>query len=222
MITRTSRCATLLALAVAAATAHAQTQTPTRTPDPATRSATPATPATPAGPATQKATSGTLTQPQALGVLSAINQAEIGAGELAQKKVTSGPVHDYAERMVKEHTDNERKLDAWSPDRNAPPAKAQMAKGKQEQAKLSGLKDDAFRTAYINAMVKDHTEALNALDKKLIPAAKDAEVRAFLQETRTHVAAHLASAKQLQSGGAAKDDMSHKDATHKDGAADTH
>lgn len=145
-----------------------------------------------------KAPTSALTQAQALGVLSAVNQAEIGAGQLAERKVANGPVRDYAARMVKEHGDNDRKLQAWKPDRTSPLAAAQAQKGKQELAKLSPLEEDAFRKAYIEAMIKDHTAALDTLDHKLIPAAQDAQVRAFLQETRTHVAAHLEAAKRLR------------------------
>jgi putative membrane protein len=186
----------LLALAVAAASAQAQT-----------------TPAMPAHAGAEHA--GMLTQAQALGVLSAIDQSEVAAGQLAQKKVAAGPVRDYAARMVKEHSENEAKLSAWSPDRNAAPAKAQMAKGKQELATLQPLQEDAFRTAYVKAMVKGHTEALDALDHKLIPAAKDAQVKAFLQETRTHVASHLAAAKALQGDDAAA-------VPHQDGPTGAH
>lgn len=199
MIIRFASSGVLLALAIA--TAHAQTTASARTPDLAPR---------PAG-----APAAAPSQTQALGVLSAINQSEIAAGQLAEKKIASGPVRDYAARMVKEHSENDRKAQAWSPDRDAPAAKAQAAKGKQELARLSGLEDDAFRNAYVKAMVKDHTEALDALDHKLIPAAKDAQVRAFLQETRAHVAAHLAAAKQLLADDGAP-------VPHKDGPTGTH
>ena len=201
MIVRIASSAALLA-GLLGTTANAQTP-PAHAPEPAPRPAAMAAPA-----------SG-LTQAQALGVLSAVNQSEIAAGQLAEKKIASGPVHDYAAHMVKEHTDNDRKAQAWSPDRNAAAAKAQSAKGKQELAKLSGLEDDAFRNAYVKAMVKDHSEALDALDHKLIRAAKDAAVRAFLQETRTHVAAHLAAAQQLQADDGAP-------VPQKDGPTGTH
>jgi len=145
-----------------------------------------------------KAATSALTQAQALGVLSAVNQAEIGAGQLAERKVANGPVRDYAARMVKEHGENDRKLQAWKPDRSSTLAAAQAAKGKQELAKLNALEEDAFRKAYIAAMIKDHTAALDAIDHQLLPAAQDAQVRAFLQDTRAHVAAHLEAAKRLQ------------------------
>lgn len=135
---------------------------------------------------------------EALGTLSAINTSEIGAANLALQKQVQGGVRDYAMQMVKEHTDNNQKLAKWSPDLSAAAAKAQMSKGKTELAVLQKLDGKAFEAAYVTAMVKDHTDALAALDKQLIPAAKTAQVLAHLQTTRSHVAEHLAAAKTLQ------------------------
>jgi putative membrane protein len=183
----------LLLLTVATA-AGAQTPTPApstsaaNTP-PSTTSARPAAP---------------LSQSDALGVLSAVNQAEIAAGQLALKKVPTGPVHEYAQKMVTEHSDNDRKARAWSPNTGAAQAIAQKQKGQQELARLEPMTGDGFSKAYIAAMVKDHAAALDALDHKLIPAAKDAQVREFLTQTRAHVANHLAMARQLQGGTAGK------------------
>jgi putative membrane protein len=137
---------------------------------------------------------------EALGTLSAINTSEISAANLALQKQVQGGVRDYATQMVKEHTDNNQKLAKWSPDLSAAAAKAQMSKGKTELAMLQKLDTKAFEAAYVTAMVKDHTDALAALDKQLIPAAKTAQVLAHLQTTRSHVAEHLAAAKTLQAG----------------------
>ncbi|CAG2090385.1 DUF4142 domain-containing protein [Xanthomonas arboricola] len=135
---------------------------------------------------------------EALGTLSAINTSEIGAANLALQKQVQGGVRDYAMQMVKEHTDNNQKLAKWSPDLSAAAATAQTSKGKTELAMLQKLDTKAFETAYVTAMVKDHTDALAALDKQLIPAAKTPQVLAHLQTTRSHVAEHLAAAKTLQ------------------------
>ncbi len=137
---------------------------------------------------------------EALGTLSAINTSEIDAANLALQKQVQGGVRDYAVQMVKEHTDNNQKLAKWSPDLSAAAAKAQMSKGKTELAVLQKLEGKAFEAAYVSAMVEDHTDALAALDKQLIPAAKTAQVLAHLQTTRSHVAEHLAAAKTLQAG----------------------
>ncbi|WP_372360594.1 DUF4142 domain-containing protein [Xanthomonas sp. NCPPB 1325] len=137
---------------------------------------------------------------EALGMLSAINLGEINASNLALQKQVQGGVRDYATRMVKEHTDNNQKIAKWQPDTSAMGAKLQMTKSKAELGKLQKLEGDAFSTAYVTAMVKDHTDALAALDKKLIPDATSPQVRQHLQTTRHHVADHLADAKALQAG----------------------
>ncbi|WP_386341981.1 DUF4142 domain-containing protein [Xanthomonas citri pv. citri] len=135
---------------------------------------------------------------EALGILSAINTSEVNAANLALQKQVRGGARDYATRMVKEHTDNNQKIAKWQPDTSATGAALQMTKGKAELAKLQKLDGHAFETAYITAMVKDHTDALTALDKKLIPQAKTPPVLEHLQATRHHVADHLSSAKALQ------------------------
>ncbi|MBB3814678.1 putative membrane protein [Xanthomonas arboricola] len=137
---------------------------------------------------------------EALGTLSAINTSEINAANLALQKQVQGGVRDYAMQMVKEHTENNQKMAKWSPDVSAASAKAQMSKGKSELATLQKLDAKAFEAAYVTAMVKDHTDALSALDKQLIPAAKTPQVLTHLQTTRSHVADHLAAAKALQAG----------------------
>lgn len=146
---------------------------------------------------------GAMGEQQALGVLAAINTAEVGAGNLALKKQVQGPVRDYATQMIKEHSDNNAKIMPWSPDRSAAPARQQTQKAQAEAKRLQQLDDEAFARAYIAAMVKDHQEALTVLDTKLIPAAKRPQVVEHLRTTRTHVAAHLAKAQQLQGAAAA-------------------
>ena len=73
-------------------------------------------------------------------------------------------------------------------------------KGEQELEALGRTEGDAYARAYIDAMVKGHTEALDALDNRIIPAATRPEVKAHLDTTRGHVAQHLERAKALQGG----------------------
>ncbi|OQP75675.1 hypothetical protein IA54_010095 [Xanthomonas phaseoli pv. syngonii LMG 9055] len=160
-----------------------------------------AQPAMPAGLQTTGAATPSEGEREALGMLSAINTSEINVANLALQKQVNGGARDYATRMIKEHTDNNQKIAKWQPDTSAAGAKLQMTKGKAELAKLQKLDGPAFETAYITAMVKDHTDALTALDKKLIPQAKTPPVLEHLQTTRHHVADHLSSAKELQAAG---------------------
>ncbi|AVQ07193.1 DUF4142 domain-containing protein [Xanthomonas vasicola pv. vasculorum] len=154
--------------------------------------------ATPGGQQTTGATALSEDEREALGMLSAINTGEINAASLALQKQVQGGARDYATRMLKEHTDNNQKIAKWQPDTSATGAKLQMTKGKAELAKLQKLDGNALEAAYISAMVKDHTDALTALDKQLIPQAKTPQVLEHLQTTRRHVADHLSSAKALQ------------------------
>ncbi|ATB58625.1 hypothetical protein NY98_17935 [Xanthomonas citri pv. fuscans] len=157
--------------------------------------------AMPAGQQTAGAATPGEDEREALGILSAINTSEINAANLALQKQVQGGARDYATRMVKEHTDNNQKIAKWQPDTSATGAKLQMTKGKAELAKLQKLDGHAFETAYITAMVKDHSDALTALDNKLIPQVKTPPVLEHLQTTRHHVADHLSSAKALQATG---------------------
>lgn len=137
----------------------------------------------------------------ALGVLNAINEHEIAAGRQALDKGVSGPVAQYAQMMIDQHSENRTKTSAMGPDASAADATAQRRKGEAELKALDAKQADAYSKAYVDAMVKGHTEALAALDGKLIPAATTAGVKAHLTMTRQHVAQHLEQAKALQSGG---------------------
>ncbi|WP_372012495.1 DUF4142 domain-containing protein [Pseudoxanthomonas sp. 10H] len=164
--------------------------------DPAAPPATPATTGT--GEAAAEAMPGMAQERAALGVLNAINAHEIAAGQQALGKSVGGDVAAYAQMMIDQHTENRDKTSAFGPDGNAPDAQAQKAKGEQELAALGGLEGDAYAKAYVDAMVKGHTEALAALDGTIIPAATRPEVKAHLATTREHVAQHLDRAKALQ------------------------
>lgn len=134
----------------------------------------------------------------ALGVLNAINEHEIAASEQALSKNVTGEVADYARMMIEQHTENRTKTSALNPDEQAQLAQAQRQKSEQERATLDQQDGEAYTRAYVDAMVKGHTEALAMLDQQLIPAAQREEVRQHLTTTREHVARHLEEARALQ------------------------
>jgi putative membrane protein len=136
----------------------------------------------------------------ALGVLNAINEHEIAAGRQALDKGVSGDVAAFAQMMIDEHGRNRDQTAAFDPDANSAQAQAQKARGEQELATLAQKSGEDYARAYIDAMVKGHTEALAALDDRLIPAATRPEVKAHLASTREHVAQHLERARALQGG----------------------
>lgn len=134
----------------------------------------------------------------ALAMLSGVNEHEIAAARQAREKEVSAPVLVYAEMMDKEHTANQAKTRALGTPARAPEVDAMKAKKARERAALGQKSGTAYEAAYIAAMVKDHGEALQMIDGKLLPAASSPEVRAHLTETRQHVAMHLERARKLQ------------------------
>lgn len=171
---------------------------------PATGAAAPSDPVTapaPAMPAAGEpaaAAAGTAQERGALGVLNAINNHEIAAGQQALGKGVSGDVAAYAQMMIDQHSANRDQTSALGADADAGDAQAQRAKGEQELAALGQKSGAEYAKAYVDAMVKGHTEALAALDTQLIPAATRSEVRTHLATTRDHVAEHLKRAEALQ------------------------
>ncbi|MDH5835656.1 DUF4142 domain-containing protein [Luteimonas kalidii] len=219
MTTHRNLSLTLLAIATLGLSACDGAGNASHTADDATASSQPAaSPATPTDPTSSTApeagvpmdaaadaqaamtTEGSPGEDEALGVLNAINEHEIAAGEQALEKGVEGPVADYARMMIEEHTRNREQTSALGADSGSPQARQQMQKGERQLATLGALDGDAYRQAYVEAMVAGHTEALASLDQRLIPAATSEDARAHLQTTREHVARHLELARELQRG----------------------
>jgi putative membrane protein len=71
--------------------------------------------------------------------------------------------------------------------------------GDENLANLKKMKGTAFDKAYIDHEVEYHQTVLDAVDKTLIPSAKNEELKALLVKVRPTFVAHLDHAKQLQS-----------------------
>ena len=143
------------------------------------------------------------TDPQIAAIVVTANQVDIDAGQLAQSTTASKAVGDFARLMVTDHagvnkaaTELVQKLKV-TPEEN--PTSTGLKKGGDENlAKLKGLAGKDFDRAYVDHEVAYHVTVLDALDKTLIPSAKNAELKALLVKVRPAFAAHLAHAKQLQ------------------------
>lgn len=137
-------------------------------------------------------------------IMKTANTGEIDAGKLAKKRATKDSVKTFAEKMVKEHTENRDKVKEISKDQDikmADSAESKMLKddAKMKMKDLKKTKGGEFDKAYIGTQVAMHQQLLDDLDKKLIPQAKNPELKSYLEETRTHVQNHLNDAKTIQS-----------------------
>jgi len=132
------------------------------------------------------------------------NQVDIDAGKVAEKKGSSADVKAFAKQMVTDHTavnkqatDLAKKLGV-KPEDN--PTSQSLKKGGQDNVKkLNGLKGKEFDKAYVDQEVGYHQAVLDAIDKTLIPNAKNAELKALIEKVRPAIQGHLDHAKQIQS-----------------------
>lgn len=172
--------------------------------------ATTTTPATvpPAGAGTVTVPGAALTDAQILAVVATVDEHEIDAATKAMKKKLGKEAKEFAKLLKTQHQANltqgkkTAKQAALKP-ATSPLADSLKAKGEADVTALQAKTGAEFEKAYIEAMVKGHTEALALLDQRLIPAATLADVKTFLTGTRGHVSAHLEQAKRLQGAQAA-------------------
>jgi putative membrane protein len=66
-----------------------------------------------------------------------------------------------------------------------------------QRAELDKLQGAVFEAAYVDAMVKGHSDVLIKLDAKFLPAARNAVVANHLRDTRGRVVNHLTQAQRL-------------------------
>jgi putative membrane protein len=131
------------------------------------------------------------------------NQVDIDAGQLAKKTSKNKEVQDFAQLMITDHggvnksaKDLVTKLHV-TPE-SSPTSESLKSGGEQNVASLRKLHGAAFDKAYVDHEVAYHQAVLDAVDKTLIPSAKNAELKALLVKVRPAFVAHLEHAKTLQ------------------------
>ena len=145
-----------------------------------------------------------ITDAQIASIVVTANQVDIDAGMLAAEMGSDNQIKAFGKQMVTDHTGvNKSAVELVTklkvtPEDNAT-SKALKEGGAKNVANLKMLKGKAFDKAYIDHEVAYHQQVLDAVDKTLIPGAKNEELKALLVKVRPAFAAHLAHAKQLQS-----------------------
>jgi len=141
---------------------------------------------------------------QIAGIVVAANQVDIDAGKVAEQRGSNAEVKAFGKRMVTDHTavnksavDLATKLKLKPEDSDT--AQSLKKGGADNVANLQTLKGAAFDKAYVDHEVAYHQAVIDALDKTLVPNAKNAELKALLEKSRPAFVAHLDHAKELQS-----------------------
>jgi putative membrane protein len=140
---------------------------------------------------------------QIAAIVVAANSVDIDAGKLAKSKTKNKEVKEFAQRMITDHTGVNKQAVALVTKLKITPEENDTSKslkqgGADTLAKLEGLKGKEFDKAYIDNEVTYHQTVIDALDKTLIPNAKNEELKALLVKVRPAFIAHLEHAKHIQ------------------------
>ena len=132
------------------------------------------------------------------------NQVDIDAGKLAASKGASGDVKAFGKQMVTDHTGVNKQATELATKlgvkpEDSPTAESLKKGGADNVSHLKTMMGMAFDKAYIDHEVAYHQQVLDAMDKTLIPSARNEELKALLVKVRPAFMAHLDHAKQLQS-----------------------
>ncbi|HET8948771.1 MAG TPA: DUF4142 domain-containing protein [Candidatus Polarisedimenticolia bacterium] len=138
-----------------------------------------------------------------LAQLVAIDENEVHAAQLAEKKDVEGPVESYAKMIREDHgkniNDTEKLADKLNLDlKKGDPVDSIHTQGEQMLDRLDDVKGGEFERSFLSEMVNGHRAALDKLDD-FIRMAQNPEVKQHLQATRERVAFHLKEAERLQS-----------------------
>jgi putative membrane protein len=147
--------------------------------------------------------------PQIAGIVVAANQIDIDAGKLAKSRTKNKQVSEFAQGMITDHRAVNQQAGALAKKLGVKPEDSPTSQslktGAAENTKnLKGLKGAAFDRAYVDHEVAYHQQVLDAIDKVLIPSAKNAELKNLIVKVRPAIAAHLDHAKMIQSSLAKK------------------
>jgi putative membrane protein len=152
----------------------------------------------------QPSTPTPLTDGQIAKVAEAVDKGEIEQAREVQKKAKNPQVKKLAAQLMQHHTKNKQKAETLAKKEeltleDSAVADQLSAKAAQnlESIKAASAPADAERT-YVEAQIAQHEEVLDLLDKRLIPSAVNADLKAQLEQTRKMVESHIEEARKVK------------------------
>jgi putative membrane protein len=143
------------------------------------------------------------TDPQIAHIVVTANQIDIDAGKLAKSRSKNKEVDKFAQQMITDHGSVNKQAVALAKKLKVKPEDNDTSKSlekgaKENMAKLKKLKGKEFDKEYVDHEVAYHEAVLDAIDKTLIPSAKNAELKGLIEKVRPAFQAHLDHAKMVQ------------------------
>ncbi len=124
---------------------------------------------------------------------------EVQLGKIASEKAASQDVKAFGQRMVRDHSKANQKLEEIAMKQNFSLPQKIDDKHRDTIEKLSGLSGEKFDAAYMETMVEDHKKDIETF-KKEARQGQNPAVKEFAAETVPTLEDHLRSAKQISDG----------------------
>lgn len=140
---------------------------------------------------------------QVLGVARAINAGEVDQARAVKDRL-EGDAKRFAEIMIREHGAALERLSRLADELGIDPAVSELRRDLEQRSReairaLRDAEDDEVSRKYVESQVEMHRRALEVIDGKLLPAAREEpRLESSLREMRAHVAAHLRTAEELR------------------------
>ena len=133
-----------------------------------------------------------------------INEGERDQAKYAVDHATDPSVKQFAQMMLDDHTKALGEIKSTVDKDDLVTKDSDLATSIHKSANqtfddLKSRKKGAdFDKAYMDAQIKEHQDALDALDTKLLPASKSPDLKSLLTSMRDTVATHLDHAKMVR------------------------
>lgn len=124
---------------------------------------------------------------------------EVEIGQLAQTKGQSQRVKDFAAMMVRDHGAANDELKALAARKNVTLPSTMGEEHQKHMDDLSAKSGNDFDKAYMNMMVDDHKDDVDAFEKAANDA-RDTDIKAFAAKTLPTLRSHLEQARSINDG----------------------
>lgn len=144
-----------------------------------------------------------LSDAQIAGVTAAAHANELQQARIALRRATRKDVRDFARMLIAHH---EKALNESRALENrigiepgeSPASSDLIASNSELVVKLNDVKRRDFDREFVAAQVGNAEEILALIDARLLPEARNGELRSSLEELRPMIESHLESAHELQ------------------------
>jgi putative membrane protein len=155
----------------------------------------------PQGQTAQQEVPRNLSSAEIAAVLDLVNTAEVREGRLAQTRARSPEVRQFAEQMVRDHTQAQDRGRQLTQQLSITPRQGELTRrmqreGEATMTQLEAAQGEAFDRAYVDAQVREHRQVVAILDANMTNVT-ERQYREFLETQRRAIDQHRQMAERM-------------------------